>query len=119
MSSTVKEKLDCGAVPVKSTREGKKLYLVVVKERGKIFDLFMEENMLRHASSHGLSILFCTIISYIKPLFLPLTSLIEGFAMILADKINVPLDKDVIVIVLVASFLGLFWGLVFKLRFDD
>lgn len=31
----VKAVFDCGAVPVKFTREGKKLYLVVVKERGK------------------------------------------------------------------------------------
>ena len=79
--------------------------------------------MLRHASSHGLSIFFCTIlssilISYIKPLFPPLTRFLEGFARILADKINVPLEKDVIVIVIVASFLGILWGVFFKLRFD-
>ncbi len=79
--------------------------------------------MIKHASSHGLSVFMCTIISAIiiellKPLLPEMFSKFEIYSNKILEIIPLPISPQYFNILLIASVLGIFWGIFFKLRFD-
>lgn len=79
--------------------------------------------MIKHASSHGLSVFMCTIISAIiiellKPLLPELFSKFEIYSKKILEFIPLPISSEYFNILLIASVLGILWGIFFKLRFD-
>lgn len=79
--------------------------------------------MVKHASSHGLSIFMCTIISAIivelfKPLLPELFAKFENYTQQILNYIPIPIDPKYFNILLIATVLGIIWGIFFKLRFD-
>ncbi|HLP71798.1 MAG TPA: hypothetical protein VK155_02775 [Bacteroidales bacterium] len=79
--------------------------------------------VLRHASSHGFSVLVCTIISalLIELLKPKLPHLMAGLAKIstkIISMINLPMSTENMNIVLLASILALIWGIFFKLSLN-
>lgn len=79
--------------------------------------------MIKHASSHGLSVFMCTIISAIiiellKPLLPELFSKFEIYSKKILEFIPLPISPEYFNILLIASVLGILWGIFFKLRFD-
>ena len=78
--------------------------------------------MVRHAASHGLSIFVCTIISAImmeivKPLLPELFAKFRALSESIIRITHIPLSAEVLNIVLVASILGIIWGIFFKIRY--
>lgn len=78
--------------------------------------------MVRHASSHGFSVLMCTIVAsflveVLKPFIPGLLDRIRGVSNLLVELFGIPLSVDFFTIVLVASALALIWGIFFKLRY--
>ena len=76
--------------------------------------------MIKHASSHGLSVLVCSvlaavIVSVLEPTFPKLIHKVEGFSLGLVDKLNLPMEGRYFSIVLVAVILAAVWGVFFKL----
>lgn len=79
--------------------------------------------MVKHASSHGLSVFMCTIISAIiiellKPLLPELFAKFEFYSNKILEIIPIPIAPQYFNILLIASVLGILWGIFFKLRFD-
>ncbi len=79
--------------------------------------------MVKHGSSHGLSVFVCTIISVIfvdlvRPLIPDLFKEFEGVSQKLLSYIPIQISPKYFNILLIASFLGVLWGIFFKLRFD-
>lgn len=79
--------------------------------------------MVKHASSHGLSIFMCTIISaiiveLIKPLLPDLFATFENWSSELLDVVPIPISPQYFNILVIAALLGILWGIFFKLRFD-
>lgn len=79
--------------------------------------------MVKHASSHALSVFMCTIISailieLIKPLLPELFAKFESYTQRLLNYIPIPVDPKYFNILLIATVLGIIWGIFFKLRFD-
>lgn len=80
--------------------------------------------MYRHGSSHGLALFLCTVASsilvhYLKPLFPPITKFLESVAGMLVDKAKIPLPKDTMVVIMVATVLAFIWGIFFKMKISD
>ena len=79
--------------------------------------------IIRHASSHGLSVLICTIasaflIELIRPL---LPNLMAGFSRISTKIVNalyLPMTVENMNILLLATVLAVIWGIFFKLRLN-
>jgi uncharacterized membrane protein YozB (DUF420 family) len=76
--------------------------------------------MLKHASSHGLSVLVCSIlaavfVSVLEPTFPKLINKVEGFSLALVDKLNLPMEASYFSIMLFAVILAAVWGVFFKL----
>jgi hypothetical protein len=79
--------------------------------------------MVKHASSHGLSVFMCTIISALiielfKPLLPDLFAKIESYSNKILEIIPIPISPQYFHILLIATVLGILWGIFFKLRFD-
>jgi hypothetical protein len=79
--------------------------------------------VIRHASSHGLSILVCTIASaFIIELLRPkLPHLMSGLTNVstkIVKAINLPMSVDDMNILLLATILAVIWGIFFKLGFN-
>ncbi len=79
--------------------------------------------MVKHASSHGLSVFMCTIISAIfielfKPLLPELFAKLEGYSYKILEVVPIPISPQYFNLLLIASVLGILWGIFFKLRFD-
>jgi len=78
--------------------------------------------MVKHATSHGLSIFSCTIISsLIVELFKPYLPEVFSKLKFVSEKIvtlsHLPLSPESMNILIIASALGIIWGIIFKLRF--
>jgi len=77
--------------------------------------------IIRHASSHGLSVLICTVasaflIELLKPL---LPNLMTGFNKIstkIVSSLYLPMTVENMNILLLATLLAVIWGIFFKLR---
>ena len=79
--------------------------------------------MVKHASSHGLSVFVCTIISVVlvdlfRPFLPGLFIVFENYSQAILSFIPLPITPKLFNIILVASILGILWGIFFKLRFD-
>jgi hypothetical protein len=79
--------------------------------------------MVKHASSHALSVFMCTIISailveLIKPLLPELFAKFESYTQQILSYVPIPVDPKYFNILLIATILGIIWGIFFKLRFD-
>lgn len=77
--------------------------------------------MVRHATSHGFSVLMCTIISpflidVIRPALPRLMNYIEKISGFLVALFSLPFSVQEFNIVLVASILAMVWGVFFKLQ---
>ena len=78
---------------------------------------------MKHGYSHGLSIFVCTLFSsilikYIEPLFPKFTNALEYIAKFFINHLKIPLPENFLIILLVACFLGVLWGIGFKIRYD-
>jgi hypothetical protein len=78
--------------------------------------------MVKHATSHGLSIFMCTLISAVivelfKPLLPDIFARLENFSTYILDYVPIPISVKSFSVLLIASVLGVFWGIFFKLRF--
>jgi len=79
--------------------------------------------MVKHATSHALSVLICTIISaflieLLRPLFPAIYSKFQILTAYILNKIPIPISPKYFNILLIATVLGILWGIFFKLRFD-
>ncbi len=79
--------------------------------------------MVKHASSHALSVFMCTIISSVliellKPLLPGLFAKFEGYSKKILQVVPIPISPQYFNLLLIATVLGLLWGIFFKLRFD-
>ncbi len=78
--------------------------------------------MIKHGTSHGFSVLVCTILATIlvellKPLFPKINEVVENTSIWIVDNFQVPLPDKYLSIALVASALAVIWGFFFKLRY--
>jgi hypothetical protein len=76
--------------------------------------------MVRHATSHGFSVFMCTILSallieVIAPVVPEYMGYLENVSQFIVTFFALPSVKE-FNIVLVASFLAMFWGIFFKLQ---
>ncbi|MDD2200084.1 MAG: hypothetical protein PHE08_10200 [Bacteroidales bacterium] len=76
--------------------------------------------MIKHASSHGFSVLICSIIAafivkLLEPLAPKLTDGIEGFSIKTVRMLNIPIEGKYFGIVLIAMLLAAIWGVFFKM----
>lgn len=79
--------------------------------------------MVRHATSHGASLLICSIIGsfLVEVLKSKLPNLmlhVEGFSYRAVSLFNFPISVENFSIILIASILSLAWGVFFKLRYQ-
>lgn len=77
--------------------------------------------MVRHATSHGFSVLMCIIISeflieVIRPVFPQLIFFSEGISENLVNFFHLPFSIQEFNRILIASLLAIFWGVFFKLQ---
>lgn len=78
--------------------------------------------MIKHASSHGLSVFMCSIISAIIVelliLYLPIVlEPVSKLSLFILTYLPIPIPVEQLNIVLLASLLAALWGIFFKLRF--
>ena len=79
--------------------------------------------MVKHATSHGLSVFVSTLIAAViidlfRPLLPGLFKYFEKYTKLILDYIPLPISLKVFNIIIIASILGVLWGIIFKLRFD-
>ncbi len=77
--------------------------------------------MVRHATSHGFSVLMCTIVSaflveVIRPNFPVIINSFERFSGYIVNLFSLPFTVREFNTVLVASILAMIWGAFFKLQ---
>ena len=77
--------------------------------------------MVRHASSHGFSVLMCTILSaflidLLRPVLPRFMSYLEDTSNYIVTVFSLPFSVQQFNVVLVASILAMFWGIFFKLQ---
>lgn len=75
--------------------------------------------MIRHGSSHGLSVLICTVVAafivkYIDKKVPDLFTWFEAKSAILLKKLNI-VPEDFLIVILVTAILAFIWGVFFKL----
>ena len=80
--------------------------------------------MVRHGSSHGLSVLVCTflaafLIDVLKPILPGLVARMARISDWFVAVFSVPFSPDQFNIILVASFLAILWGIFFKMRLKN
>lgn len=78
--------------------------------------------MIRHATSHGFSVLMCTIIGallidYIRPYTPWFYCFLEDISRYLVITFTLPFSIQQFNVILVASILAMIWGVFFKLRY--
>jgi hypothetical protein len=78
--------------------------------------------MVRHAVSHGLSVLLCTVtaavlIEVIRPVVPGVIKVGENLSRFVFDKLSLNVSYSLFNIVFVATFLGLLWGVFFRMRY--
>jgi hypothetical protein len=76
--------------------------------------------MIRHASSHGLSVLVTTILAaFLIELFKPLIpGILEKFEKVgsaLVNTFKIPISAEALSVILVATLFGLIWGIFFRI----
>ena len=76
---------------------------------------------IKSGSSHGLAVLICTVIAaflveLLRPVLPKVISLASQAAEWLIRTLDIPIQRQALAIVLVASTLAFIWGIVFKLR---
>lgn len=79
--------------------------------------------MIKHASSHGLSVLICSILAaLIVSLLDPLAPKLLSKVNTLSDKVvismSLPLEAEFLSIILIAMLLAIVWGVFFKISQD-
>jgi hypothetical protein len=77
--------------------------------------------MVRHATSHGFAVFMCTILSallieVLAPLIPKYIGYLENISKFIVTFFALPFSVKEFNIVLVASFLAMFWGVFFKLQ---
>ena len=78
--------------------------------------------MVRHGTSHGFSVLVCTIlaaflIEIFKPFLPKIYEHVDRTSIWLVENFQVPVSVEYLSITLVASVLAILWGIFFKVRF--
>ncbi len=78
--------------------------------------------MIKHGTSHGFSVLACTVIaSFLIELFKPLLPSIWGHidnaSIWMIKNFKIPVSVEYLSITITASVLAILWGIFFKLRF--
>ena len=78
--------------------------------------------MLKHAASHGLSVFVCTILSSIivemlKPLLPNYFIKTVAYTEEVSTFLGISISPEIVNTLLLASLLGVIWGIFFKLRF--
>jgi hypothetical protein len=79
--------------------------------------------IIRHASSHGFSVLICTIasaliIELLKPLLPNFMASLGKVSTRIVNAINLPMSVENMNILLLATILAVIWGIFFKLRLN-
>jgi hypothetical protein len=79
--------------------------------------------MVKHISSHGFSVLMCSIlasvlIEFLKPYYPDLLSQLEKYSRKLIGVFGIPLNVEYFSIVLIACLLAMIWGAIFKIRYN-
>lgn len=79
--------------------------------------------VVRHASSHGLSVLVCTIssallIEILKPKLPHLMESMTNISTKFLKVIHIPMPTESLNILLLATVLAVLWGIFFKLGFS-
>lgn len=79
--------------------------------------------MVKHASSHALSVFMCTIISSVlielfKPLLPEVFAKFETYSKKILEVVPIPISSEYLNILLIATLLAILWGIFFKIRFD-
>ena len=80
--------------------------------------------MVKHASSHGFSVLLCTVLASflveaLKPYYPELLNKVESISRRLIEIFGVPLNVEYLTVVLIASITAVLWGAIFKLRYVE
>lgn len=80
--------------------------------------------MIKHGTSHGFSVLACTIVAaflieLIRPYFPKLFFSVNKVSIWMLDKFHIPLSMEYLSIAIIASALAILWGFFFKLRFVE
>jgi hypothetical protein len=75
--------------------------------------------MIRHGSSHGLSVLFCTVIAsflvkYLDKKLPNVFNWLENQSAIILKKLNI-VPGDFLIVIVVTAILAFIWGIFFKL----
>lgn len=79
--------------------------------------------MVKHASSHALSVFMCTIISSVlielfKPILPEVFAKFETYSKKILEVVPIPISSEYLNILLIATLLAILWGIFFKIRFD-
>ncbi len=78
--------------------------------------------MIKHGTSHGFSVLLCTLIAaflieILKPFLPKMYESVDRASIWMIDNFQVPISIEHLSITLIASILAILWGVFFKLRF--
>lgn len=76
--------------------------------------------MIKHATSHGLSVFFCSVaaaflVETTKPIWPQLNQLLIKVSIWLQSYMKIDLSIDYLNIVIAATALSVIWGMIFKL----
>ena len=77
--------------------------------------------MIKHATSHGMAVLICTVsssflVETLKPHFPKVIRQIQYGSANFLKAANIPLHSDVFTVILLACLLAMIWGIFFKLK---
>ena len=80
--------------------------------------------MIKHGTSHGFSVLICTVlaaflIEIFKPFLPKVYDAVDRASVWLIENFQVPVSVEYLSITLIASLLAILWGFFFKLRFSN
>ena len=80
--------------------------------------------MIKHATSHGLSVLVCTVLSSLivevfKPLLPNFFIKTVAYSEEMSGFLGINIPTEVLNTLLIATILGFIWGIFFKIRFVD
>ena len=80
--------------------------------------------MMRHASSHGLAVLICTlasgfIVAMLRTYLPEVLSFFRKLSNLSCDFINLPYPPKHVLLIIIASVMGLIWGIAFSFMHKD
>jgi hypothetical protein len=77
--------------------------------------------MIKHGTSHGISVFACTVLAsflveFLKPVLPKIYEVFDRASLWMHSKIYIPVSVEQLSITLIASVLAILWGMFFKLR---